>query len=298
MSECVVQVMSADIPRRRRSRRQAPAHITLPPTPFSPPEPVSSPESFRHKYPATPGRSSATPASERPNPFFLLNEENPPLPVYKLSQPPKTPPPPRRPVLPPQVSLEHAFGVVRSTPAPGRKDDCTSGITGDDTACSPRASKARKELNVPSPILSHSSSRCSLVSEVRSQPEPSEVKKKKKSGRPRSRTLNSETTLKMLETPSFRSSAAGTPTGGTPRNISISEIPLFGYGEYGRPEDFFGLAAVQPPRLVPRRPNAARRQTLQVVPVISEKPGTELATLESARLSRKAVSCGSVGSRR
>ncbi|KAG8754056.1 hypothetical protein FRC12_011327 [Ceratobasidium sp. 428] len=145
--------MSADVvPRRRRaSRRQPPVHITLPPpTMLSPPKSTSSPEGFRHIYPtSTPGRSSATPATERPNPFFILNEEDPPAPIHRLGQPaPRTPPATRtRPVLPPQVSLEHAFGVVRTIPAaPGRKDDHSSG-TGDlstaavTAACSPRASK-------------------------------------------------------------------------------------------------------------------------------------------------------------
>ncbi|KAG8686633.1 hypothetical protein FRC09_014008 [Ceratobasidium sp. 395] len=274
---------------------------------LSPPKSTSSPEGFRHIYPtSTPGRSSATPATERPNPFFILNEEDPPAPIHRLGQPaPRTPPATRtRPVLPPQVSLEHAFGVVRTIPAaPGRKDDHSSG-TGDlstaavTAAYSPRASKVRKELNVPSPILSRSSSRGSLVSEVRSQPEP-EIKKKKKT-RPRSRTLDSTAMQKVLETPSFRSSAAGTPTSGTPRQISISEIPMFGYHEFGRPEDIFGLAAVQPPKLVPRRPlPAPRRQTVQVLPMIPVKPKIDL-TAESLGLSaRKAMSCGgSVGSGR
>ncbi|KAG8754044.1 hypothetical protein FRC12_011328 [Ceratobasidium sp. 428] len=129
---------------------------------LSPPKSTSSPEGFRHIYPtSTPGRSSVTPARERPNPFFILNEEDPPVPIHRLGQPaPRTPPATRtRPVLHPQVSLEHAFGVVRTTPAPGRKDDHSTG-TGDlstaavTAACSPRASKVRKELDVPSPILS------------------------------------------------------------------------------------------------------------------------------------------------
>ncbi|KAG9102255.1 hypothetical protein FRC06_002174 [Ceratobasidium sp. 370] len=286
MSNCGATATSVEPrPARRRSRRKPPAHITLPPPPFSPSGPICNPDGFKHIYPATPGRSSATPVTERTNPFFILNEEDPPLPVHRLPLTPKTPPAVRRPVLPPQVSLEHAFGVVRN--APGRKDDGPVGTDGaaahadSSAACSPRTSRPpRKGLQVPSPILSRSPSQCSLVSEVRSQPEPCEMKKKKKT-RPRSRTVASERDAaaahKTLETPSFRSSAAGTPSTGKPRQISISEIPMFRYHEFGHPEDFFGLAAIQPPRLVPRRPNPARRQPMQGMTALPGKPGADSA---------------------
>ncbi|KAG8737105.1 hypothetical protein FRC10_008572 [Ceratobasidium sp. 414] len=305
MSNCVATVTSTEPqPARRRSRRKPPAHITLPPPTFSPPGLAYSPKGFKHIYPATPGRSSATPATERTNPFFILSEEDPPVHTHTHRFPltPKTPPAIRRPVLPPQVSLEHAFGVVRN--APGRKADDRSGTDaaaahGDpSTACSPRTSKARKELNVPSPILSRSPSRCSLVSEVRSQPEPSEVKKKKKT-RPRSRTVASEhdmaATRKALETPSFRSSAAGTPTTGRPRQISISEIPMFGCQEFGHPEDVFGLAVVQPPTMVSRRPNPVRRQVVQAMTALSGRPSTDPVEEHTAG---KAASCGSARTKR
>ncbi|KAG8715015.1 hypothetical protein FRC08_011111 [Ceratobasidium sp. 394] len=305
MSNCVATVTPTEPrPARRRSRRKPPVHITLPPPTFSPSSPICGPESFKHIYPATPGRSSATPATnERVNPFFILNEEDPPLPVHRLPLTPKTPPVTRRPVLPPQVSLQHAFGVVRN--APGRKDDDPSGTDAGaghadlSAACSPRTSKARKGVQVPSPILSRSSSRCSLVSETRSQPEPSEVKKKKeKKTRPRSRTVASEydasAARKALETPSFRSSAAGTPPIGKPRQISISEIPMFGCLEFENPEDIFGLAAVQPPRLVPRRPNPVRRQVMQAMTPLSGSSG---AGSVEGRSTGKA-SCRSTRSRR
>ncbi|QRV76786.1 hypothetical protein RhiJN_04801 [Ceratobasidium sp. AG-Ba] len=249
-----IEVMSGDVPRPpRRSRRQAPAHITLPPTTIDPSsKSIASPnERFKHTFPATPG-FSVTPASERPNPFFILDEETPPAPIYPLSPtrvPPKTPPA-RRPALPLQVSLEHAFGHVRAK-STGRKDDLLSG---------PDDSKSRLAAR---PSSSSGSSRC----EVRSQPEVSEMEKKnkKKRSRPRSSTVVSAPAAVLLETPSFRSSAAGTPGDGTPRKISISEIPLFGCSEFGRAEDVFGLAAVQPPTLLPRRPLPTRRQTVQVL---------------------------------
>jgi hypothetical protein len=71
-----------------------------------------------------------------------------------------------------------------------------------------------------------------------------------------------------LDTPSFRStlSTVGTPstsTAGsstsTPRNISISEIPLLS-GHIGCAVDVFGLAALQPPRMDVRpRPRVRQR---------------------------------------
>ncbi|QRV91616.1 hypothetical protein RhiJN_19634 [Ceratobasidium sp. AG-Ba] len=146
-----IEVMSGDVPRPpRRSRRQAPVHITLPPATIdSSSKSIASPnERFKHTFPATPG-FSVTPASERPNPFFILNEETPSAPIHPLSPtrvPPKTPPA-RRPALPLQVSLEHAFGNVR-TKSTGRKDDLLSGPDDSKSPLAARPSSSRLRRDV------------------------------------------------------------------------------------------------------------------------------------------------------
>jgi hypothetical protein len=275
--------MSVEVPRQphRRSRRLAPTHIALPTVAFSPPSKGSPKDKgqFKHTYPATPGTRSLTPATERRNPFFILSEDDSP----PSRSAPRTPPA-RRPVLPTQVSLDHAFGFTRSTPQP--RDDHSSGTSADSgtSSCPPSKSKGRKELVVPSPIVSRSPSRCSIVSEVRSHPEVSLGKKKKT--RPRSRTVMSEESTPgirwSLETPSFRSSACGTPdAAGTHREISLSEMPMFSTHHIGRPVDIFGLAVIQPPRMVPRRPRIAQRHTVAAVSTESArvpgKPDAETA---------------------
>lgn len=268
--------MSTDTPRpQERKRRHAPTHITLPAAVFSLPTPQGSggSESFRHTFPSTPAARSLTPASEIRNPFFILNEESPPAPVHPVGQRfrsgPVTPPI-RRPALTAQTSREHAFGDTRGIPQ--HQDGQPPTAQDSPTSCplrTPAKAKGRKELAIPSPIPSRSPSRCSLVSEARSQPEVS--KTKKKTTRPRSRTVVSEQSTpgirSSLETPSFRSSPCVTPgVPGTPRQMSISEISVFACHNIGRPVDIFGLAALQPPREAPPRPKPAKRQAAAVLP--------------------------------
>jgi hypothetical protein len=286
--------MSVEVPRQphRRSRRLAPTHIALPAVTFSPSPKGSPKEQFKHTYPATPGTRTLTPATERRNPFFILNEEDSHPPSRSS---PRTPPSTRRPVLPTQVSLEHAFGLARSTPQ--RRDDHSSGTAVDSgtSSCPASKPKGRKELVVPSPILSRSPSRCSLVSEVRSQPEVPLAKQKKT--RPRSRTVASEqytTGIRWtLDTPSFRSSAVS-PAAGTPREISLSEMPMFTTHHIGRPVDIFGLAVVQPPRVAPRRPRPAQRHSVAAVTTESSRvPGKPDAEPTAEHRSGKVKSKGS-----
>lgn len=268
--------MSTDTPRQHgRKRRQAPTHITLPAAVFSLPTPQGSAgsEGFKHTFPSTPATRSLTPASEIRNPFFILNEESPPAPVHPVGQRfrsgPITPPI-RRPALNAQISREHAFGDTRGIAQ--HQDGQVSSAQDSPTSCpvrTPAKSKGRKELAIPSPISSRSPSRCSLVSEARSQPEV--LSTKKKSTRPRARTVASEQNTPgirwSLETPSFRSSPCMTPdVPGTPRQMSISEIPAFGCHNIGRPVDIFGLAALQPPREAPPRPKLIKRRTVAVLP--------------------------------
>ncbi|CAE6510781.1 unnamed protein product [Rhizoctonia solani] len=220
-------------------RAQAPKHITLPPP--SPSREVP----YTRTYPATPGLSPRSQRELNGNPFFILVEETPPIPSHR---PPRVPPSPpthiRRPTLPAQISLEHAFGDTRRS------------------SIQAQGSRSKKEVVIPSPVAS-----CSCASS-RSQPEISKTRRKHKT-RPRAKTELPplDTAGWSLDTPSFRSTAAATPSTGssTPRNISLSEIPMMN-GSIGCAVDIFGLAALQPPRIAGRpRPGTRQRATTQDV---------------------------------
>ncbi|KAG8733111.1 hypothetical protein FRC11_008686 [Ceratobasidium sp. 423] len=215
-------------------RAQAPKHITLPPA--SP----SSEVPYTRTYPATP----LSPRGQREpntNPFFILDEETPPIPTQRLPRFLPTPPTlVRRPTLPAQISLEHAFGNTRRD------------------AIQPQEHRPKREVSIPSTVAS-----CSCGS-TRSQPEMSKLRKKTRT-RPRAKTdlPALDTAGWSLDTPSFRSTAASTPSTGssTPRNISLSEIPIMN-GPIGCAVDIFGLAALQPPRMAGRpRPRIRQRVT-------------------------------------
>ncbi|KAJ1310870.1 hypothetical protein OPQ81_009388 [Rhizoctonia solani] len=93
----------------------------------------------------------------------------------------------------------------------------------------------------------------------------SKLKKKTKT-RPRSKTdlPALDTARWSLDTPSFRSTSATTPSTGssTPRNISLSEIPMSS-GSIGCAVDIFGLAALQPPRMAGRSRPRIRQRAIQ-----------------------------------
>ncbi|CAE7075719.1 unnamed protein product [Rhizoctonia solani] len=230
-------------PPKSALRAQAPKHIPLPqPSP-------SSEVLYTRTYPTTPALSPRSQREPINNPFFLLNEEAPSTPMYRLPRVPPSPPTHiRRPTLPVQISLEHAFGDTRRSPI------------------QPQDGKPKREVAVPSPVASCS---CTVTSS-RSHPEIKSRKKTK--ARPRAKTdlPPLDTAGWSLRTPSFRSTAAATPSSGssTPRNISISEIPLMN-GPIGCAVDIFGLAALQPPRITARpRPRMRQRVT---TPDVSSK---------------------------
>ncbi|KAH7344432.1 hypothetical protein B0J17DRAFT_635405 [Rhizoctonia solani] len=235
-------------------RAQAPKHIPLP-------QPSPSREvAYTRTYPATPGLSPRSQRELNCNPFFILAEETPPIPSHRLPRVPPSPPTHiRRPTLPAQISLEHAFGDTRRSPTLAQD----SGL--------------KKEVAIPSPITS-----CSCTSS-RSQPEMSKPRRKNKT-RPRAKTelppLDSAGW--SLSTPSFRSAAAATPSTGssTPRNISLSEIPMM-TGPIGCAVDIFGLAALQPPR-INGRPRPRMRQRVAVEDV---SPGRTDVCVSSSELS-------------
>ncbi|KEP55030.1 hypothetical protein V565_010210 [Rhizoctonia solani 123E] len=217
-------------------RAQAPKHISLPwPSP-------SSEVPYSRTYPATPGLSPRSQREPVVNPFFILDEDTPPIPAQRVPRFPPSPPTHiRRPTLPAQISLEHALGDTRRSPVQPPQDG-----------------RPKQEAMLPSPAAS-----CSCASS-RSQPEMGKFRKKTKS-RPRAKTdlPPLETAGRSLHTPSFRSAAAVTPLTGssTPRNISLSEIPLM-TGPIGCATDIFGLAALQPPRIGGRpRPRMRQRAT-------------------------------------
>lgn len=250
----------------KERRRQAPKHITLPDTPYMDSDSVIH---FSHIFPQTPGtRSSLGSANEQRagnNPFFILNEETPPIPVHRLNSNRSTPTSPnyRRPRLSAELSLEHAFGDMRAANRPHDPPDLAA-----QDQHPPQKQIRAKDLSIPSPIFS---CRSSVVSESRSEPKSSPTKSKK--SRPRSRTVLSDGgTRWSLETPSFRSTACATPTGMTPRQISISEVPLL-EGELGYAVDIFGLAALQPPR-IHIRPRPRMRPRDSITPV-SATPSDE-----------------------
>ncbi|CAE6423589.1 unnamed protein product [Rhizoctonia solani] len=233
-----MSITSEQAPRSKSAlRAQAPKHIPLP----SPTSEVP----YSRTYPATPLSPRSQPIS---NPFFLLNPETPPISTPRAPRIPPSPPTHiRRPTLPAQTSLEHAFGDTRRSPT------------------QPQASKPKKEVAIPSPVTS-----CSCSSS-RSHPDLSKSRKRTKT-RPRAKTdlPPLDTAGWSLRTPSFRSAAAATPSTGssTPRNISISEIPLLS-GPIGCAVDIFGLAALQPPRMAgrPRR----MRQRVAIGDVSAER---------------------------
>lgn len=237
---------------RKERRREAPKHITLPSTPNLRSPDGSSEVPFTHMFPSTPAtRSSLSPGSElRPNqnPFFILNEESPAAPIYPAPSS-STPKLARRPALSAEISLEHAFGDTRAKRDP---DSDPSATRYQHTP--PRTPGRPKEISIPSPIFSRSPSRSSAVS----QPE---LSSKPKKSRPRSSTVLSEQRIRRsLDTPSFRSAACTLPLPGTPREISISEVPVMMSGELGCAVDIFGLAALQPPRISIRPRPRARYQ--------------------------------------
>ncbi|CAE6542226.1 unnamed protein product [Rhizoctonia solani] len=215
-------------------RAKAPKHIPLPR-----PSPTSE-VPYTRTYPATPALSPRSQREPSTNPFFILNEETPPIPLHRVPRVPPSPPTHiRRPTLPAQISLEHAFGDTRRP-------------------IQPQDARPKKEVAIPSPVAS-----CSCISSY-SQPELSKLRKKTKT-RPRAKTdlPPLDTAGWSLDTPSFRSTAAPTPSTGssTPRNISLSEIPLLS-SPIGCAVDIFGLAALQPPRMAGRpRPRMRQRVT-------------------------------------
>ncbi|CAE6431241.1 hypothetical protein ACGC1H_001296 [Rhizoctonia solani] len=227
---------SEQAPFKPALRAKAPKHIHLPhPSP-------SSEVPYSRTYPATPALSPRSQREPVANPFFILDEETPPIPTPRVPRFPPSPPTHiRRPTLPAQISLEHALGDTRRSPV------------------QPQDGRPKKEATLPSPAAS-----CSCASS-RSQPEMGKFRKKTKN-RPRAKTdlPPLDTAGWSLHTPSFRSTAAATPSTGssTPRNISISEIPLMS-GPIGCAVDVFGLAALQPPRIGGRpRPRMRQRATI------------------------------------
>ncbi|KAF8707656.1 hypothetical protein RHS03_03631, partial [Rhizoctonia solani] len=234
------------IPLPRRTSAEVPYARTYPSTPaFSPTS------HYNHREPST-------------NPFFVADKETPLVTTQRFRSPPSPPTHVRRPTLPVEISLEHAFGNTR--PDSGQAQE----------------SRPKKERGVPASVTSCTSSR--------SQPEISKSRKSRPKNRPRAITSLPalQTAGLSLQTPSFRSTVhtvgaetgAGTETPSTStagssasapasRNISISEIPLLS-GHIGCAVDVFGLAALQPPR-VDVRPRPRVRQRASVL----SKDGSE-----------------------
>ncbi|CAE6389812.1 unnamed protein product [Rhizoctonia solani] len=232
-----------------QSSSSGPKPVLRPQAPKSIPLPCrsSTEVQYARTYPSTPALSPTSHQNHREpntNPFFILNEETPTVLTRRLHNPPSPSTHTRRPTLSAEISLEHAFGDTRRDPGQAQE------------------SRPKKEGSVPSSVASCTSSR--------SQPEMTKSRKSRPKNRPRAMTSLPalETAGRSLHTPSFRStvSVAETPstsTAGssisTPRNISISEIPLLN-GHIGYAVDVFGLAALQPPRIDVRpRPRVRER---------------------------------------
>ncbi|KAB5593877.1 hypothetical protein CTheo_2729 [Ceratobasidium theobromae] len=293
--------MSVDVaPKPQERRRQAPKHIVLPTIRHLDKAScgIRTENSPSHVFPATPGirsSNSASPANERHrNSFFNLDEIMSFTPAHRPSRPPITPPVARRPILPAEISLEHALGDMRVASLAKRDP----GHLVQDQSLLGTNTTTEKEPVPSSPVASCNPPRTSRLSGSRSQPESSaSTPKREKQSRPRSKTVASAVPSERWkpDTSTFRSTAAcNTPSSGqsTPRNISISEIPMLN-GPIGGVVDVFGLAALQPPRLSRRPRPKARQRTTEGAPAC-EPPASPQPDIDL----RQEIRCGLVPSAR
>ncbi|KAF8761688.1 hypothetical protein RHS01_00424 [Rhizoctonia solani] len=114
------------IPLPRRTSAEVPYARTYPSTPA-----LSPTSHYNHREPST-------------NPFFVADKETPLVTTQRFRNPPSPPTHVRRPTLPVEISLEHAFGNTR--PDSGQAQE----------------SRPKKERGVPASVTSCTSSRSRL----------------------------------------------------------------------------------------------------------------------------------------